>query len=135
MAVWRDILSPVPQEGQRIWFRRYPQATPPAFGVWSDAAHGVVAGPGKWEIEHNQIAAWRPLAGPDPEWPGVALPLRTWRDPFWYPPKPEQCGWVRRWDQDCIVILCQWDESARTFGVRGTGHCIPWSHIYKWKPS
>jgi len=26
-------------------------------------------------------------------------------------------------------------RTVAQLNVRGTGHCIPWSHIYKWKPS
>jgi hypothetical protein len=59
MSTWKDILSPVPNDEQPIWFGRYPQATPAAFGTWRNDRAGVQAGPWGWETEFNHIAAWR----------------------------------------------------------------------------
>ena len=134
MSTWKDILSPVPNDEQRIWLRRYPQATPAAFGTWLNGLAGVQAGPWGWEIEFNHIAAWRPLSGAPPDYPLADPPDKRWRDIFWYPPEEEESGYVRRWDQDCVAVRCVWDGTARAFNIPGSSLYIPWYHIYKWKP-
>ena len=74
MSVWRDILSPLPEDAQTVFFRRHPQATPTAWGVWHNEIAGIRAGPNDWEIGHNDIAARRPFTGSVPAYPAPSPP-------------------------------------------------------------
>lgn len=137
MSVWRDILSPVPDDEASVWVRRYPQATPAAYGVFHADTGTTHCGPSSdWLLPVNATAAWRLLASSPPSWPMTWTRPGVFRDIFWYPPNNGSYGWVKRWDQDCVIIRAQWlaPDKSWLFSSGEISYLIPWYECYAWKP-
>ena len=135
MGVWKDILSPVPADQALIWVRRYPQATPAAFGIFHASTGATHCGPSSdWILPLNDTAAWRLVETALPSWPGEWRKPGVFRDIFWYPPEDGRFGWVKRWDQDCVIVRCQWQLSTHSWLTSSPQYEIPWCECYLWKP-
>jgi len=75
------------------------------------------------------------LATPPP-YPGVAHP-RTWRDPYFYPPKDQQPVWLRRFPGDVAAVPALYTAADGQFTVTpGQGYALsaPFYCFYQWKP-
>ena len=135
MPRWHDILSFPPPPGEQLLFRRYPEDTPPFWGVIDPDTSVVLCGPDGWQLPWQFVTHWANPTGPVPAWPGPALPTRSWRDPYVHPCEDGSCGWLRRFDNDCATALATFDAGAQTFTINNLGWVIPWYCVWKWKPA
>jgi hypothetical protein len=88
MAVWHDIYTRPPANGDLIWAHRSIFDTPPLYGTWDAAAGCLVCGLDGWRLNDYEIWTWKPFSGPLPDFP-VPAPVSGWVDPWHNPPN---CG-------------------------------------------
>jgi hypothetical protein len=134
MALWHDIATSSPPDGQIILIRRYPEDTPVLFGQFSATAAAARIGPAEWPLPWLAVTHWRTLPGPVPDWPPPPMTGRAWRDIFWQPPADGQSAWLRRYDNDCATIRATYNAAVQAFDFTARGWQIPWWAVWKWRP-
>ena len=136
MSTWKDPFTTPPAPNSAIWFRRFPDVTPPLQGVWRPKEGIVTLGPDdSWSLPCDLVSRWRPPAYtipvPDP------APLSGWRDPILWPPRPGQHGWVRRFLSNTAAFPAVWDEATHSFTLNPGGEGslgVRWYYVWQWKP-
>ena len=62
MSTWKDPFNTPPEPYSTIWFRRYPEVTPPLQGVWCPNEGTVTLGPdNSWSSWYPRMANAYPL--------------------------------------------------------------------------
>jgi hypothetical protein len=136
MSTWKDPFNRPPEPYSTIWFRRYPEVTPPLQGVWCPNEGTVTLGPGNsWSLPCDLVSKWRP--------PGYTIPVpatgtRTgWRDPALYPPAANQPCWIRRFFGNTAAVAVHWRPEDLAFVLTVSEEYmiwIEWYYVWQWKP-
>ena len=136
MSTWTDALVTPPADGQHVWFRRWPEVTPPLQGVWAPDTDGVEIDGIGWWLPADLVTRWRTVRY---NIPIPSLVGRTgWRDPVLWPPSQGQSCWARRWLGNTGSFLSVWNASTQSF-VRNVRNeytvNIEWYYVWRWKPA
>jgi hypothetical protein len=137
MSRWYDFGTVLPRGGELIRLRRFPEDTPPYFGVFDVAAGRAVSTVGsgwEWVTPWASLTHWSVLHGAPGAWPLAVVAAATWRDPFWSPPADGQHVWLRRFHRDTASLPASWVCAEQAYAVAGTTWLLPWHLVWKWKP-
>ena len=137
MGHWFDFGTVLPPAGQLVSLRRYPEDTPPYFGIFDVAAAQATTSVGTGYTLLTPWASlthWATLQGIPGHWPQQPPTGTPWRDPFWCPPTDGQHVWIRRFRSDTASVAANWDYAAAAYVVQDTGWQLPWHQVWKWKP-
>ena len=91
--------------------RRFPEDTPPYFGMFDVAAGRAVSTVGsgcQWVTPWTSLTHWSVLHGAAGAWPQPVAAGAGWRDLFWSPPAEGQHVWVRRFHRETASIKTAW---------------------------
>ena len=125
------------QRGKWFGCRRYPEHTPPFFGVFeigSGVATCQVAIGYALLAPWQALTHWTVLQGAPGPWPQAHVGGSAWRDPFWSPPADGQSVWLRRHDTDTASVMANYRYGEQAYAIRDTTWLLPWHGVWKWKP-
>ncbi len=137
MAHWYDFSTVLPPAGEVVRLRRYPEHTPPFFGVFeigSGVATCQVAIGYALLAPWQALTHWTVLQGAPGPWPQAQVGGSAWRDPFWSPPTDGQSVWLRRHDTDTASVMANYRYAEQAYAIRDTTWLLPWHGVWKWKP-
>jgi hypothetical protein len=136
MSHWHDIGLIAPPAGQLVGLRRFPEGTPPYFGIFDYATALATSSVGRgtnivtpWVV----LAQWAPLSGSLGAWPAPLGSRQDWHDTFWTPPTDGQHIWLRRWGTSSAAVAATWTSATQAFHITGTTWEVPWYYTWKWK--